>query len=365
METINRRIGYFLRETTSSIKGQTTQFLIRYFMIDNHNTIYYTDNYSHLVHLVRSSNNISEVFEKAAKLDQYFFKERVVDFKVTDIRKYKNPEHLTFLNQLHFEVLITFAPGSVDPNLSQMSAGTPTKPDEPRKHMFFSYKDHCLPLLHRFVSGLDRKAAELDEGVLLVWPGIEPFTSLARKKAESDKIFSKYAEHVSNLKAVIETVKTLNGQSDPALASKPITNGAHHESEMTESKAADSKTAIPETSTSESTENLNTVTGDPIAQDTAASEATDADPATGALADGNPQEPAQIITQEAGKFGTGGKGPMDSPKNNKDKEHLTDTLSYSGDFRNNKRHGTGYFVLADKGMGMCYVESINGHVAGI
>lgn len=375
METINRRIGYFLRETPSSVKGQTTQFLIRYFMIDNNNTMFYTDNYSHLVHLVRSSKNIAEVFEKASKLDQYFIKEKVAEFKVSEIKKYKNPEHLAFLNQLHFEVVISFVAGSSDPNISQMSANLSARSDEPRKHQFFSFKDPCLQLLHRFVSGQDKRAAQLDEQALLVWPGIEPFTSLAKKKAEKEKLHAKYAEHVANLKAVIQIIDETKGNGGDPKAPKASVKEVKSNAELSEAK-------------SELTKQPETTETDPETQDSAPpqqdSEFTTLDTPSDPQ---SPTQPAQDLentahpedpkpqTQETEATHPAStekdkqlpkeaaKGSETQQRNGKDKEHLTDSLSYSGDFRHDKRHGTGYFVLA--GTGMVYVESINGRVAGI
>lgn len=366
METINRRIGYFLRETPSSVKGQTTQFLIRYFMIDNNNTIFYTDNYSHLVHLVRSSKNITEIFEKASKLDQYFIKEKVAEFKVSEIKKYKNPEHLAFLNQLHFEVVISFVAGSSDPNTSQMSASLSARSDEPRKHQFFSFKDPCLQLLHRFVSGQDKRASQLDEQALLVWPGVEPFTSLAKKRAEKDKLHAKYAEHVANLKAVIQIIDGVKGEGAKPDAPKAASTEPESNSEMSEAKTVTTNpTESGQTDPQPEETTTNPEDGELTAPQTSTDTQTPADPPQEPSKPASPAGPTQTPTDTAGvrTNGTVGRPEDGQQRNGKDKEHLTDSLSYSGDFRNNQRHGTGYFVLA--GTGMCYVESINGRVAGI
>ena len=47
----------------------------------------------------------------------------------------------------------------------------------------------------------------------------------------------------------------------------------------------------------------------------------------------------------------------------KGKEYFSDDLSYVGEYKEGKRHGTGYFVLANQSM--CYVESINGRISGL
>ena len=65
-------------------------------------------------------------------------------------------------------------------------------------------------------------------------------------------------------------------------------------------------------------------------------------------------------TGEEGEKGETAAGPSQTTKG---RLNFSDHLFYSGELLNGKMHGSGYFVLGEKGM--CYVESINGQICGI
>lgn len=54
---------------------------------------------------------------------------------------------------------------------------------------------------------------------------------------------------------------------------------------------------------------------------------------------------------------------VDGVPNGKGKQFFEQGITYSGEFVNGKRHGKGYFL--DKSESMCYVECVDGRVAGL
>ena len=232
---------------------------MRYFLIDNLKNLFYTEHYSQLVHLIRTNTCLRDLFAAA---ETELKKIRVSELRVSEIKKYKEPEILVFLNQNYFEVTL-----QLSSDLSETSALTPSKVDEPRKLMFFSFKDAQLHLLHKFLAQYDKitasPQAQQEEGESMIW-----FPLLLPNPSPKGLGLG---EHLAKLKAVTEG---LNAGTEPDEDSRPRPPGE-------------------------------------------------------------------------------GKG----------KEYFAKEMSYVGDFRGGKRHGTGYFVVGSQGM--CYVESINGQVSGI
>jgi hypothetical protein len=318
-QTVARRMGYFLKETTSaSAKGSGPRFLVRYFLIDNSKNLYYTEIYSQLVHLVRSSSRLRDLFGSA---ESQLKKIRMSEMKVSEVKKYKEPEILAFLNQSYFEGSLVLSS-----DLSESSGLGGTKVEEPKRLMFFAFKDYNLPLLHRFLSTYDKfagtAAAQQEENESIEWnaPSLlaeKPVT--APKKQVVDKVAG-LAEHLGKLRLVTETIERAES------AGKIKTT-------VVQSKEEEQK--------------------------------------NGAEIDKGKNENGQI---EIGAAGEGGgemviSGPQYSGPQvgglaeGKGKEYLSDELSYVGEFRGGKRHGLGYFVVG--GQGMCYVENMEGKVSGI
>jgi hypothetical protein len=339
MDAIVKRIGYFLRE---GVKGTTAgeqnrYFIIRYFLIDNQHGIYYTDNFAQLIHLVKSSRTLKEAFEKA---DKELKKIKISEIKVSEVKKYAQPEILSFLNKIYIDVAI-----SMSSDLADNSTLTGAKGEEVMKFMFFTFKDHHLPVLQRFLSTYDKHTAlpqrKDEENEPLDWEVAHPKVANKQQqleKALQDKLDG-LAEQLSHVKEIEEaiaetenkkaglTLLTSSGDKDSTIEQKPI---------HTEDSTGKLDDGANEGTPTEDHQSLADSTG--IVK----------------------TESSNLSSPTSANYS----GPMIGGKaEGKGKEHINDDISYVGDYRAGKRHGIGYFVLANQGI--CYVESINGKISGI
>lgn len=338
MQSVVKRIGYFLKETSPQVqKGGAARYIIRYFLVDNHHNIYYTENFAQLASVVRTSKTLKEACQKA---EAQLKKVRMSDVKVSEVKKYKQPEILSFLNQFCLDVSVFMTS-----DLADNSTLTGTKGDDIKKFQFFTFKDHHLPSMQKFLSTYEKhcnspQAAE-EDCQKLEWFDFDP-KDLAKKqqseKALEDKLAS-LSEQLSKVKGIEKVISDMQ-----------------------------SKHFIPEMTGNQGSVDIEV---DAKASDDNLSDGKE----EFAVVDGSPNDESTHKTEslgesqiEDGKQQAAGKSIYSGPKikglpEGKGKEYFSDDLSYVGEYKEGKRHGTGYFVLANQSM--CYVESINGKISGL
>lgn len=338
MQSVVKRIGYFLKETVSlSQKGGTARYVIRYFLVDNNHTMYYAENYSQLASIIRTSKCLQEVFTKA---DLSLKKVRFTEMKVSEVKKYKQPEILSFLNQVFLEVSLAMTLETAD-----NSTLTGLKGEDTKKFMFFTFNDHHLPSMHYFLANYEKfvssQEAFEEEKEGLKWgedEGKEIVKRQLAEKALEDKLAS-LSEQLSKLKDIEKTITECKNKSTTTGKRSEIVPDEKDCQDMGgEEGGSDSKEefAVIGNSPNESPDQK----GEALQNDKSDTMAPKID------LEGNTSD------QKAGGLADG-----------KGKEYFSDDLSYVGEYKGGKRHGTGYFVMANQGMS--YVESMNGRISGI
>lgn len=338
MNGVVKRIGYFLRELVKGSTGdQKSFYVIRYFLIDNQHGIHYTENYAQLVHLLKSSKTLREAFERA---DRELKKIKVSEIKVSEVKKYTQPEILSFLNKTYIDVTV-----AMSSDLADNSTLTGAKGEEAKKFMFFSFKDHHLPIMQRFLASYDKTVTspqcQQEEVEALEWdqPNLKDTSKQQQmEKALQDKL-SSLAEQLSHVKEIEDAIVQLESKKSAAALEKVSseTEGVSQPKDV----PVDDSTATPQQSTDETPQ-----TNDSL---------TLADSAEKVNTEHNSVS-SPIVSNYSGPT-------VEGKPEGKGKEHINDEISYVGDYKAGKRHGIGYFVLANQGM--CYVESINGKISGI
>lgn len=334
-----KRIGYFLREVTKgNIAGdQKGMYIIRYFLIDNKHGIHYTENFAQLIHLVKTSKTLKEVFEKAEK---ELKKIKVSEIKVSEVKKYDHPEILSFLNKVCIDVSV-----SMSSDLADNSTLTGTKGEDVKKFLFFTFKDHHLPAMQRFLASYDKlinlPKSSAEENEPLDWE-VHHLKESNKKhqleKALQDKLDT-LGEQLSHVKEIEDALTIFEKRKSEILA--PKTEGG-----LSTLKDHD---AVPLDSSQVKVQN----------------ESGDGSPTEGVL---SPENSTGLDKTESSNHSSpttkNYSGPLVAGKaEGKGKEHINDEISYVGEYRAGKRHGVGYFLLANQGM--IYVESINGKISGI
>lgn len=338
MQSVVKRIGYFLKETSPQVqKGGATRYIIRYFLVDNHHNIYYTENFVQLASILRTSKTLKEACEKA---EDQLKRVRMSDVKVSEIKKYKQPEILSFLNQVCLDVSVFMTS-----DLADNSTLTGAKGEDVKKFQFFTFKDYHLSLMHKFLTTYEKyanspQAAEEDIRTL------EWFDSDVKDHAKKVQIEKSLEDKLLSLSEQLSKVKDIEKAIAGSLTRTPTI-------EMLTTHMSDevpTEVKVNEDATSDGKEEFAVIDGSPNEDGTSKPQSL-----------GN----SQI---DDGKIVAAGKsiysGPMtEGIPEGKGKEYFSDDLSYVGEYKAGKRHGTGYFVFANQGM--CYVESINGKISGI
>ena len=199
MQSLTKRIGYFLRDSSSGSKGSTGKFLIRYFLIDNNSNIYYTEHYGQLIHIIRKCSNLSDLFTFA---ESNLKRIKSSEFRASKVKKYDHPENLPFLNQYYFDVDVISSPDATDNSTLASS-----KVEESKRFLFFTFKDIHINLMYKFISEYDKQSrSNENENEPFEWPGIE-YREEEKKveKQQFDKLTS-LDEHLTKVQIVIERV---------------------------------------------------------------------------------------------------------------------------------------------------------------
>jgi hypothetical protein len=339
MNAIVKRIGYFLREVVKgTTAGEQNRFyIIRYFLIDNQHGIYYTENFAQLIQVIKTSKSLKEAFEKA---DKELKRIKISEVKASEVKKYTQPEILSFLNKVYIDVSV-----SMNSDLADNSTLTGAKGEDVKKFLFFTFKDHHLPALQKFLSTYEKTitlpSTKEEEVEVIEWEEVnqkEVNRKQQLEKSLQDKLES-LAEQLSHVKEIEDALSNMEINKKDLGLKKPT---AVVEEGMT--KDGDHNGA------QESPVHIETTEG--LVHDSKA-----------AQIDSTGVSPTESTTHNSpGRANYS--GPLVGGKaEGKGKEHINDKISYVGDYKEGNRHGVGYFVLANQGM--CYVESINGRIAGI
>jgi hypothetical protein len=339
---VNKRVGYFYREQTGvTMWNSKPKFAIRYFLIGNHNDLYYTENYAQLTQIIKSGNTLADIFRRA---EQDLTKIKVADMKPAEIKRYDAPELLPFLNQFYFEITLSL----VTANNLDNSTIQANKNDEAHKLMFFSFKDYHLDSLRKFTEGYDKaiKSKSLDDNELIWSPGKE----LSENGQLGRKLLKQINEKNEKFQEKLGTIQE-QGQKVMKIVAMINDTGKSCESKLEPKQAANGPTGDegvgneggtmdqgPEKGGNENSEGL-----------------------AGTMAGGAAGKNQEKIKEarESGMLEDGKEKIADG----KGKEYFANDLTYVGEYRGGLRHGVGYFVTPT--LGMCYVESINGKVSGI
>jgi hypothetical protein len=339
---VNNRVGYFYRDQTgANMFNSTPKFAIRYFLIGNHQVIYYTENYAQLAQIIKAGNTLADIFRRA---EQDLKKIKVADLKPTDIKKYDAPELLPFLNQLYFEITLSVV------TATNMDTSTiqPTKNDEVLKLMFFSFKDYHLDSLRKFTEGYDRaiKSKSLDDNEVVWSPGKEQGDHGQFGRQLVKQINEKNEKFQEKLGTILE-------QGQKVMKMVEMIKEAGERGEGTEGPVEPGKEAVGEGGAE----------GGGVGAGPGLERAgkKDGEEMEGTGSQGGGAESEGTI-QEAGPKGAP-KEVREKIADGKGKEYFANDLTYVGEYRGGQRHGVGYFVTPT--LGMCYVESMNGKVSGI
>jgi hypothetical protein len=168
MENLNKRIGFFLRDT-SDVKTNSgeSRYVFRYFIIDNDFNLHYTANYSHIQNAIKTSSKFSDLF---IKVNKYFKSISFTDIKIGEIKDYPKPELLPFLNNKYFDVEIAFPESNLETSanrttsqdtttgLNRQTTITKTKGGE-YQLMFFSFKDQHLLKMQSFLKSYHKNSS--------------------------------------------------------------------------------------------------------------------------------------------------------------------------------------------------------------
>lgn len=317
------------------------KFAIRYFIIGNHNDLYYTEKYVQLTQIIKSGNTLGDIFRRA---EQELTKIKVADMKPAERKKYDSPELLPFLSQEYFEITLSlFTANNLDNSTIQA-----TKNDEATKLLFFSFKDYHLDSLRKFTEGYDKaiKSKSLDDNELIWSPGKELSENgqLGRKllkqiNEKNEKFQEKLGTIQEQGQKVMKIVAMINDTGESSeCKQEPIqpANGPTGDEGM--GSEGGTKDQGSEKGGNENSEGL-----------------------AGTMAEGEEGKNQEKI-KEAGESGIQ-EDVKEKIADGKGKEYFANDLTYVGEYRGGLRHGVGYFVTPT--LGMCYVESINGKVSGI
>ena len=289
MESLVKRIGYFLRDTSEGKPSSpNNKYIVRYFVVDNHSNLYYTISYASLQHLISRSKNYAQLFENAAR---EFKSIQMAEISTGKLKKFERPEFMPFLNEKYFDVEIELQ----DPNLETSTVGKP-KDSKSKKNlfklMFFTFKDQHIELMLDFMSSYEETISKTENN-----SEDEPIFKIEQNQNDEEEVDIKGVEQKGeDLQDLKEKLEKLVG----------IIQEVENQENKIKSKV------------SEENEELQ-------------------------IRYSGPKE-------------------NDLPEG-KGKQFFEGGITYSGQFKAGKRHGKGFFL--DTEQNMCYVECVNGKVAGL
>ena len=398
MEHLFKRIGYFLRETNEGKGGliQENRYIVRYFIIDNDCNLHYTMNYSTLQGMIESSDSFTELYGKVSKV---FKSIKIAGIKVGKAKDYTKPEFMPFLNQRFCDVELKIA----DPDGSGGDSAGDRGSSNRRggaggggrrndfKLMFFTFRDDHLEGMIDFLTDYDGnreqdRQVEATAGIVL-----KRFsTDLEKQQKERERGFIKLEEKLSmveeNYNKVLEFMEIVKkDERDDAERENAVDVEAagvkveEAQEEVTEAGGEGGEAAEGEDEAGDGAEGEAETEGGGEAE---TQENEEKDGLEGEEQDEGKEEAEEVVEEEVkpkeemtegGTTGSPKKesksaikysGPyLEGKPHGKGKQFFSDGLSYVGQFLDGRRHGNGYFIDSNKSM--CYVEMVDGEIAGI
>lgn len=390
MESLVKRIGYFLRETTES-RGvsQENRYIVRYFILDNDYNLHYTVAYSTLQDVIKKSQKYSDLYER---IENKFKSIKLSDIEVSKIKDYERPEFMPFLNQKYVEVTLSIQDVNLETStVGDRSSGTRRSDGDGsggRKTeynlLFFTFKDQHIDLMREFLVNYHEEAKKdkiTDLSTYVLIGNRSGNSNTSGGEIEKQRINEKVAavkKNYEKMNEIFKMVKEEEKEGEVDIISEDNTEKEMEEVNKEEDENIDNNNNENEVNDNDNDNKQDKEDEEPEEnkEEGEIEENIEEKPTTEKI--GNYVEQEEKAKEKENhnealkrqdsvlklKTGVTYSGPTKEGKaHGSGKEFFKSGVSYVGTFKEGKRHGYGYFINSDRYM--CYIESMDGDIVGI